>query len=818
MMKKIIGSGLFIISVLILTGHCFAAINDGLLLYYPFQIDEGETAQDTSGHNYVGAVNGATYTLAGVVDGAYRFDGLDDYILTGDMGYQPIGTISFWINADTVENWRNPFSTDYAGWDDCIRFEENSNREFVIGALGMSWGFYTKGMSPSRWYHIVYGWDAQNGYGYLDGRLTFISPHPDPDSSVHPDIPGTAGYWKEQSLHFRNVCVGNGYSTAPDRHWKGLVDEVRIYNRLLPAQEVNQLFYLPVVQKEAGHILFCQYMNTGSPANGAINNVPGDPTWVVPRESAMAILGLIRASELLNDNYYKERAELAADYLVSVQDRSDGAWFNQYNFSNPHPDGLAKSPTQAAEVMIAFYKLGFNQLRYDSMKKGAQFLISCQDPINKKGSDDGLLGGGKNSSGQYESWRWTSDNSYAYWALKAAEFWAKEMVSRGYSGESSFASKCQTQANKILAGINNILRIRNTSDPDYGVWHVAVDAQRIPQAPSGKEWIDYAPQMLDSPAVGVGNVAVGNWIHNNLQATDGSCVWNSLDWGKNRESPGYSFQASLCWLDLKQNTYSDAVIEWALASTLWYPVGGWIDWVENGQPAPDWQRFIDTSFYAIAAFSGGYDFRITDLTPASTPVVIDKGIYSTSTSALSCSWSSSDLVSGIAEYQYIITQDSAGGAIIKNWTSAGTQTSVTATGLSLKPGKSYYFGVKAKNKVGLWSEIGFSDGITIDNTPPTTPIVTDSGASTTSTKTLTASWQSFDSVSGIAEYQYQITRDSPAGAVVRNWTSVGTKTSFTATSLSLQTGKTYYFRVKAKNGAGLWSNIGASDGIIVISG
>jgi hypothetical protein len=42
--------------------------------------------------------------------------------------------------------------------------------------------------------------------------------------------------------------------------------------------------------------------------------------------------------------------------------------------------------------------------------------------------------------------------------------------------------------------------------------------------------------------------------------------------------------------------------------------GGWIDWVELeptvGRQADRWQRFIDTSFYAIAAFNGGYDFRV----------------------------------------------------------------------------------------------------------------------------------------------------------------------------------------------------------------
>jgi len=49
---------------------------------------------------------------------------------------------------------------------------------------------------------------------------------------------------------------------------------------------------------------------------------------------------------------------------------------------------------------------------------------------------------------------------------------------------------------------------------------------------------------------------------------------------------------------------------------LMWVVGLAIDWEEvepnpGGQPE-SWKRFIDTSFYAIAAFHGGYDFRIPE--------------------------------------------------------------------------------------------------------------------------------------------------------------------------------------------------------------
>ena len=147
----------------------------------------------------------------------------------------------------------------------------------------------------------------------------------------------------------------------------------------------------------------------------------------------------------------------------------------------------------------------------------------------------------------------------------------------------------------------------------------------------------------------------------------------------------------------------------------------------------------------------------------------------------------------------------------------GSDTQETKTGLSLNVGTTYYFGVKAQNGAGLWSAVGVSDGIAVllalDTTPPTTPVVTDEGATTTSTSQLYASWSSGDPESGIAEYQYAIGTTS-GGTDVVDWTSAGTDTAVTRTELNLTAGTAYCFAVKARNGEGLWSSVGTSDGII----
>ncbi len=374
------------------------------------------------------------------------------------------------------------------------------------------------------------------------------------------------------------------------------------------------------IEKEAQYILSCQYIKEPkNPAYGAINNVYGAPTWVVPRENAMAILGLIVASEILNNKSYLERANIAADFLLRIQDSSDGAWYNHYNCTDSYIkiEDYAKSPTQTAEVMIAFYKIGYNHSRYNSMKSGAQYLIENQKVKNKGGIDDGLLCGGKDANGQYHSWRWTHDNAYAYWALKAAESWAI------IESDLPFASECNDSARKILSGINETLYQK-----DIKVWHIAIDKNGTPlknphlgscldNANVYPSWIQYAPQMLDLPAKGVNEKKVGEWIIKTFNSSCIGCLGYDCENKtlSKREYPGYAFQAALSLFDTGDASYANSAVKWAENSGLWNTThGGWIDWneFESGNKADDWKRFIDTSFYAIASWNGGYDFTCNE--------------------------------------------------------------------------------------------------------------------------------------------------------------------------------------------------------------
>ena len=102
-----------------------------------------------------------------------------------------------------------------------------------------------------------------------------------------------------------------------------------------------------LVQLEADYIAAAQYVNGKDNASGAINIIAGPPTAVVPRESAFAILGLLRAADCLANAAYRTRAQSAMEYLLRVQDQQ-GGWFDQYRYDKPSLRSESASQAAAA--------------------------------------------------------------------------------------------------------------------------------------------------------------------------------------------------------------------------------------------------------------------------------------------------------------------------------------------------------------------------------------------------------------------------------------------------------------------------------------
>ncbi|MFA4889133.1 MAG: alpha/beta fold hydrolase [Candidatus Omnitrophota bacterium] len=158
-----------------------------------------------------------------------------------------------------------------------------------------------------------------------------------------------------------------------------------------------------------------------------------------------------------------------------------------------------------------------------------------------------------------------------------------------------------------------------------------------------------------------------------------------------------------------------------------------------------------------------YRFEIArvDVLPPTAPSITDEGIWTQSTSSLIARWTKSTAATGIAAYAYKVTQDSPQGMLIKDWTEVtGEITEATILDLNLASGKTYYFAVKAKSGAGIWSEPGFSDGITVDTEAPVTEASGIDGL--WHNQAVTVTLNSSDSVSGVDKIYYSLDGSSPS--------------------------------------------------------
>jgi len=198
-------------------GSC---VTQGLVGYWSLDEGTGTTAVDGSGNSNTGTLTGPQWTK-GKVGNALSFDGINDYADCGNLGAFPTtGAIVFWMKPSQILSYRNPLSTHFPG-EGGIRFEMTTAGKFV--AYKGEEHVYTASLQADTWYHVALVWNVtgNNVIGYLNGTSVFNEAHTS---------------W---GILLDSVQIGRGYDTTANRHFKGIIDEVRIYNRALTVEEIR---------------------------------------------------------------------------------------------------------------------------------------------------------------------------------------------------------------------------------------------------------------------------------------------------------------------------------------------------------------------------------------------------------------------------------------------------------------------------------------------------------------------------------------------------------------------------------------------------
>ena len=227
-------------------GNQSSLYDDSLILMYNFDKVESlwETAtlvKDMSKYGRDATVNGATWSSAGERWWAYSFDGSDDYIVTNSpevsstFGTWKHITVSTWVKATSwvdrsfviwQASWGNYSQSSFGLWQ---------NKNWYTCALWTftAWNAATaykktadyKPSPADTWHHVMCILDGNDLKLYVDGVQRW--------STVSVSWVVGRRVWTNGIYVWRNTW---------NKTFPGQIDEVRVYNRVLSATEIAELY------------------------------------------------------------------------------------------------------------------------------------------------------------------------------------------------------------------------------------------------------------------------------------------------------------------------------------------------------------------------------------------------------------------------------------------------------------------------------------------------------------------------------------------------------------------------------------------------
>ncbi len=198
------------------------------IAYYPFN----GNANGESGFGNSGTVSGATLVedRFGNANSAYHFDGVNDYIRVpnnSSINFQEAITISFWMKIEQLFD-RESFPISHGGW-------ENRWKVSIIPEKRLRWTVKTgtgikdldsqAQLSTDVYYNIVVLYSGSDFEVYINGEL-------DASSSW-------SGLISTTSL---DLTIGRYLPSNSDYNFKGVLDDIRIYDYTLSITEIQNLY------------------------------------------------------------------------------------------------------------------------------------------------------------------------------------------------------------------------------------------------------------------------------------------------------------------------------------------------------------------------------------------------------------------------------------------------------------------------------------------------------------------------------------------------------------------------------------------------
>lgn len=232
---------------------------EGLMAEYLFEGD----CKDTSGNSIDGTVVNASYGV-GISGSCLNYTGTNSYFVT-DNNYSTMKSISFWFNATQANGGciiaLGHTSNHYAVFSVWI----DSSSRIQVNFAGYATRRDTPAVSLNNWHHVVITNDsvtagATNLKVYVDGsQVTLTSESSSTSYTAGTGRSAFGGFFDNSNVPTRLFYIGE-------------IDNLRMYNRILTADEVTVLYgegnqKLPTGYTKLNYLQSSgtQYINLGFP-------------------------------------------------------------------------------------------------------------------------------------------------------------------------------------------------------------------------------------------------------------------------------------------------------------------------------------------------------------------------------------------------------------------------------------------------------------------------------------------------------------------------------------------------------------------------
>jgi hypothetical protein len=202
--------------------------NTGLILHYTFDAGAGASIADASGKGYTGSFDILPQYDTGVSGSAASFNGTSNYVTVPAAVWSTVSTqftVSFWAkgNADLANNWgffagsaSSRIVSCHLPWGPEVIYDTTpgwANERIIVGAA--------QDELRGQWRHWTFVRNTETGEkkAYMDGILY---------GSATPSATPISG--------IDRFFIGAG--NAADSPYWGLMDDFKIYNRALSAEEI----------------------------------------------------------------------------------------------------------------------------------------------------------------------------------------------------------------------------------------------------------------------------------------------------------------------------------------------------------------------------------------------------------------------------------------------------------------------------------------------------------------------------------------------------------------------------------------------------